>query len=80
MLLETDTAVLLAAAFDNVTVQVDKPPELRVEGMQVRELSVAAGELSVMVAVREIPLSVAVTIAEPSALRVPAVAVNVAVD
>ena len=79
LLLESETAVLLEAALENVTVQVDAAPELRVEGEQANEVRVT-GLLSVIVAVFETPLSVAVTTAELSVVRVPAVAANVAVD
>ena len=79
LLSETVTAVLLLAALERVTVQVEEAPEPRVEGEQVSEERVGAA-LRVMVAVCEVPLSVAVTTADPSALKVPAVAVKVAED
>jgi len=79
LLSERLTAVLLEAALERVTVQVAELLEARVEGEQAREVSVA-GEERVMEAVRETPLRVAVTVAEPSAVSVPVVAENVAVD
>src|SRR5262249_54050708 len=72
---DADTTVLLEAALDRVTVQVDEAPEARVEGEQASEVS-DAGTLRAIVAVRETPLSVAVTIAELSAEKLPALAVN----
>jgi len=73
------TTVLLEAALDRVTVQVAELLEERVEGEQAREVRVAGAE-RVMVAVRETPLRVAVTVADESEVSVPVVAENVAVD
>jgi len=70
---------LLEAALESVTVQVDAAPELSVEGEQASEVRVA-GALSVIVAVLEAPLSVAVTVADPSVEKLPAVAEKVADD
>ena len=64
---------------ERVTVQVAELLEERVEGEQAREVRVTGAE-RVMEAVRETPLREAVTVADPSAVRVPVVAENVAVD
>ena len=79
LLSERLTAVLLETALERFTVHVAEPLELRVEGEQAREVRVAS-VARVMVAVRETPLRVAVTVADPSAVSVPVVAENVAVD
>jgi len=79
LLSERLTAVLLGVALERVTVQVAEPFEERVEGEQAREVRVTGAE-RVMEAVRETPLRVAVTVADPSAVSVPVVAENVAVD
>jgi len=79
LLSERLTAVLLEAALERVAVQVAEPLELRVDGEQAREISVVGAE-RVMEVVRETPLRVAVTVADPSAVSVPVVAENVAVD
>jgi len=79
LLSERLTAVLPEAALERVTVQVAEPLELRVEGEQAREVRVAGAE-RVMVAVREMPLRVAVTVADWFVVSVPVVAENVAVD
>jgi len=79
LLSERLTAVLLETALDRVAVQVAEPFDERVDGEQAREVRVA-WVARVMVAVRETPLRVAVTVADPSAVSVPVVAENVAVD
>jgi hypothetical protein len=79
LLLDTETVVLAVAALDRVTVQVDTAAEVSVEGEQASEVSVVSA-LNEIVAVLETPLSVAVMVADPSTVRVPAVAAKVAVD
>ena len=79
LLLASETAVLAVAALDKVTVQVEAAADINVEGEQDSEVSVAAA-VSEMVAVLETPLSVAVTTADASTAKLPAVAAKVAVD
>ena len=62
-LLERETAAPpVAAAFDNVTVQVEVAPEARLVGAQDNELT-STGATSATEAVWELPASVAVTTA-----------------
>ena len=62
-----------------VTVQVDLPPEVTVEGEQVRLLT-SIGACTESVADDELPLSEAVTVAIWGVLTIAAVAVKVLVD
>ena len=62
LLLDNETAVALVVAWVKVTVQVDVPPELRLVGLHEMELK-ATGASNEIVAVCELPFSVAVTTA-----------------
>ena len=76
---DSETTVLAVTALDSVTVQVETAAEVSVEGEQASDVS-AADALSAIVAVFETPLSEAVTTAEASTAKLPAVAAKVAVD
>jgi hypothetical protein len=57
-----DSPTVTAPACETVTVQVETPPEPRVEGVQLSALMVV-GAVNSMPAVCVLPLSVAVTVA-----------------
>jgi hypothetical protein len=80
LLSEMETEVLLVAAEERVTVQAAALLEERVDGEQLRDVSVGitTGALRVMEAVREVPLRVAVMVAKPVTAKIPAVAGKVA--
>jgi hypothetical protein len=69
----------LGAAADNVTVQVDVPPDTTLAGEHPRPLTVTAGGITVTVVAAEPPFSDAVTATPWFAVTVPAVTTNVPV-
>ncbi len=78
-LLESVTdAPPVPAVFNNVTTQVDVPPELRLVGAHANELKAGAMDTSARVCVWELPFSEAVMTAVWSAEIAPAVAVKLA--
>jgi hypothetical protein len=76
--LESVTIVSFDAAFDKVNPQIDCPPEVNIAGVHTNDVNVA-GAFSEIAAVRCIPFSVAVTVADPSTASAPVDAANVAV-
>ena len=57
-----DRIIVAPPVFDSVTVQVELPPDPRLVGTQASELS-ATGDISVIAAIRVVPLSAAVMVA-----------------
>jgi hypothetical protein len=74
----SDSVTVAPPVFDTVTVQVAPAPDSRLAGLQLNPLS-STGATSEIVAVWVLPFSVAVMVAAWSLVRVPAVAVKLAV-
>lgn len=78
LLSETATEVLAEAAADNVTVHVEVPPDVTVDGEHCSRETVAAGGVMVSDAVAETPLNEAVIVTGWLLVTDPAVAVKLA--